>query len=242
MSNKVRCTATALNLRTLPVVAADTSTGRVLVEGQEVTVHGRSLDEAWLFVAGASGAGWASAQFLQPVLAGMVAEPAIRQVLIPGNHGKGRPGPILAIVMHIMEGTMAGTLSHFRSPASGVSTHYGIGKDGSIVQYVRDEDTAQHAGIVDRPTSALVRERRSKNAQDNPNGWTLGIEHEGHAGDVTPPAQIAASVALVRYLADKHGVPLDRTHVIAHREIRASKTCPGKLPVDMIVAAAAAGR
>jgi N-acetyl-anhydromuramyl-L-alanine amidase AmpD len=41
-----------------------------------------------------------------------------------------------AIVIHIIEGTLKGTGSWFLNEESGVSAHYGIGKDGEIHQYV----------------------------------------------------------------------------------------------------------
>ena len=51
-----------------------------------------------------------------------------------------------AIVIHIMEGTLKGTDAWFKNEESGVSAHYGIGKQGEIHQYVGKSDTAWHAG------------------------------------------------------------------------------------------------
>lgn len=59
-----------------------------------------------------------------------------------------------AVVIHIMAGTLVGTDAHFANPASQVSAHYGIGKQGQIHQYVKEEDTAFHVGTVDRLTWA----------------------------------------------------------------------------------------
>jgi hypothetical protein len=41
-----------------------------------------------------------------------------------------------AIVIHIMEGTLGGTDDWFNNPASKVSAHYGIGRNGQVHQYV----------------------------------------------------------------------------------------------------------
>lgn len=153
--------------------------------------------------------------------------------LIRVNFSRGRMGGAApdVIVVHIQEGTMAGTDSWFRNPDSQVSAHYGVSKAGAVVQWVKDEDTAQHAGRVDRPTAAIVRER----AGVNPNSYSLGIECEGKAIEDPPHAQLIALAELVLVLCQRHQIPLDRRHVIGHREIRASKPCPGKIDVDEVV-------
>lgn len=163
--------------------------------------------------------------------------PKIVPAFIGRNYRQGRNGGrILAIVDHIMEGSMAGTLEWFGAARDNPSSaHYGVGKDGTIVQYVKDEDTAWHSGKVVRPTSELYAE-----IGGNPNDWTIGIEHEGWSHEPATPAQIEASAELHALLSRRHGIPLDRRHVILHREIRADKTCPGQLPVEEIIAGAAA--
>lgn len=42
----------------------------------------------------------------------------------------------IAIVDHIMAGTLSGTDSWFANPASQVSSHFSVGKNGEIHQYV----------------------------------------------------------------------------------------------------------
>lgn len=151
------------------------------------------------------------------------------------NYSRGREGHrIQALVIHIMEGGMNGTLAWFRNPVSKVSAHYGVSRKGEVVQYVPDEDTAQHAGVVDHPTAELVHE----NAGVNPNLWTIGIEHEGMSAQEPSPVQMVTSAELVAHLCEKHGIPLDEKHVIPHRAIRSSKSCPGKIDVRQIIALA----
>ena len=145
----------------------------------------------------------------------------------PGNFRSGRPSgnkPI-AIVIHVMDGTLAGTDAWFNNPAAQVSAHYGVGVDGRIHQYVSEEDTAFHAGIVVNPTARLVLERPNV----NPNFYTIGIEHEGHAEDAWTSQQSAASASLVTDIGARWGITLDADHVFAHHEVRASKTCPGSV-------------
>lgn len=142
-----------------------------------------------------------------------------------GNFRVGRPNGLRpeAIVIHIMDGTLDGTGSWFNDPIANVSAHYGVGKGGAVHQYVKEADTAQHAGIVDRPSWPLLK------AGVNPNFYTIGIEHEGRDADAYPwgAPQLAASLALVREIAARWSIPLDADHIITHHQIRFGKTCPG---------------
>lgn len=143
------------------------------------------------------------------------------------NKTKGRGGyKPEAIVVHIMEGTLRGTDAWFANPQSKVSAHYGIGKAGEVHQYVLDTDQAWHAGRVYTPTWKGIRKGVS------PNRYTLGIEHEGRDGDAWPDAMLDASATLIRELCTKWAIPIDRQHVVGHREIYARKTCPGRV-VDL---------
>ena len=65
------------------------------------------------------------------------------------NRHKGREGfRPEAVVVHIMEGTLAATDSWFGTTESRVSAHYGVASDGRIHQYVGESDTEFHAGRV----------------------------------------------------------------------------------------------
>ncbi len=127
-----------------------------------------------------------------------------------------------AIVVHIMEGSLTGTDAWFQDPASKVSAHYGIGQNGEVHQYVDDSDTAWHAGRRYRATWDLI-----KNA--NPNYYTIGIEHEGRDGDPWADSMYQASGELIHSISLRWNIPLDRLHVIGHREIYTRKTCPGSV-------------
>src|SRR5437867_6637348 len=48
------------------------------------------------------------------------------------------------------------------------------------------------------------------------------------------------SALLNREIAGRWAIPLDREHVIMHREIRASKACPGLADMDRLLREAAA--
>ncbi len=130
------------------------------------------------------------------------------------NFFKGRNNHVpMAIVVHIMDGTLTGTDAWFLDSASSLSAHYGIGKDGTVHHYVHECDTAFHAGIVHSPTWNLY------DPSINPNSVTVGIEHEGRSADVWPDAQKHASAQLIAEIAHRWNIPLDRQHVIGHREL-----------------------
>lgn len=154
------------------------------------------------------------------------------------NFKKGRDGYIpQIIVLHCMDGSLAGTDSWFANPASQVSSHYGIGFNGEIHQYVKEEDTAWTQGLkvppINRPTFKLYKEGL------NPNVYCLSIEHEGSDLSIIHEAQINATVGLIRAMAAHWGIPIDRNHVIGHYEVDPVRkpNCPAtdKSIIDRIV-------
>jgi len=151
--------------------------------------------------------------------------------------GRGTYKPEL-VVIHIMDGSLAGTDAWFNNPTSQVSAHYGIGKNGEVHQYVKETDQAWHAGVVSNPTFKLY-----KGANVNPNLYTIGIEHEGEPlkNDVWPDAMKKASAELVAEICKRWNIPVDRDHIIGHYQVRSTKpNCPAinKGVIDEIVAMA----
>lgn len=122
-----------------------------------------------------------------------------------------------AIVIHIMAGTLAGTDGWFNNPASQVSAHYGIGKNGEVHQYVKEEDAAWHAGITSQPSWKLLK------PNVNPNLYTIGIEHEGQPEDIWTDAMKQASTQLIKSACEQWQIPLDRDHIIGHYQLTAKK-------------------
>lgn len=106
------------------------------------------------------------------------------------------------IVIHITDGnrSIAGPISWFQNPRARVSAHYIVGQDGEVVQMVRNNDVAWHA--------------------NGANGDSIGIEHvASRRRDILPTvAEYCASARLVRWLCQQYGLPLDRQHIVGHRE------------------------
>ncbi|MDQ4129054.1 MAG: N-acetylmuramoyl-L-alanine amidase [Actinomycetota bacterium] len=125
----------------------------------------------------------------------------------PGNYvaaDRPRSHLIDRIILHITQGSFAGTLGWFGSPDSGVSAHYTIrASDGAIAQSVREQDIARHAG------------------NSTYNEASIGVEHEGFVDDpaLFTNAMFLSSTRLTAYLAHKYGIPADRGHIIGHDEV-----------------------
>ncbi|MFF2156048.1 N-acetylmuramoyl-L-alanine amidase [Paenibacillus chitinolyticus] len=142
------------------------------------------------------------------------------------------------IVDHISAGTKSSMKYTFENPANQVSSHFDVGRDGSIWQYVRIEDTAWTQGLtvdmIQRATAPVVKDMNS-----NPNYYCVSIEHEGwgdNGGDGTlTEEQFYASAWLHRYIMDycNHtfgvNMNLSNYNVIGHFQIdpKRKPNCPG---------------
>jgi N-acetylmuramoyl-L-alanine amidase len=162
-----------------------------------------------------------------------LAEPPIERRTSP-NYLPGREGlRPLAIIVHTTVGTFAGTTAWFENEESRVSSHYLVALDGRVAQFVDEAHAARHAGRVLRPTAGIVNER-----SESPNLYTIGIEFEdgGDPHEVErPDAQYVAGADLIAGIAARWAIPLDREHVLGHREIFAAKGCPGNLVVERLI-------
>lgn len=150
--------------------------------------------------------------------------------------GRGGRKPV-AIVVHTTDGSFTSAAAWMSNPTSGVSAHYLVGLDGAIARLVAESNTARHAGILVDPIASSL-----ASLGDDPNLTTIGIEFVdvGFPGEVArTDAQYESGADLLRGIARRWDVPLDREHVIAHRELRADKTCPGNLDIDRLIVEAA---
>ena len=104
---------------------------------------------------------------------------------IPSPYASARNGAAIeGIVMHYTApGSMAGVIDWFTRSSNGICSHYLIGKDGEVIQFVKDGERCAHA------------------AGHNAN--TIGIEHYSH-GEPMTAAQSEASAQLCRYLVAQY--------------------------------------
>ncbi|MFF7384122.1 N-acetylmuramoyl-L-alanine amidase [Streptomyces griseoluteus] len=118
------------------------------------------------------------------------------------NYAVGRTAAVSKVVIHVTEGSYAGTISWFQNPSAQVSAHYVVrSSDGQITQTVREKDTAWHA--------------RSGNASG------IGIEHEGYVDNPSwfTDAMYRSSAALTASICARYGIPKDRAHIVGHSEV-----------------------
>lgn len=142
------------------------------------------------------------------------------------------------IVVHIMAGSLSATDNWFADTNSQVSSHYGVGENGEVHQYVDEANSAWTNGIVNQPTSKVVKSRLGV----NPNYYSLTIENEGYDMNEASEIHLSTLVDLIRSLADKYKIPLDRDHILGHQEIDGIKkpNCPShdRTFMDRLVAQA----
>ncbi|WP_329577058.1 N-acetylmuramoyl-L-alanine amidase [Kitasatospora sp. NBC_01250] len=119
------------------------------------------------------------------------------------------------IVIHDTESDYAGAIASFQNPNEQATAHYLVrSSDGHVTQLVHTKDIAWHAG------------------NKTINMHSVGIEHEGFALPDDRPTWYSeqlyqSSAKLVRYLAARFGVPLDREHIIGHDDV------PGPTQADI---------
>ncbi|MET9083091.1 peptidoglycan recognition family protein [Streptomyces sp. NPDC004237] len=124
-----------------------------------------------------------------------------------GNHDladRPRDQRIEYIVIHDTESNLPNMFKTVQDPTE-ASWHYSIrSADGHVTQHVRTKDEAWHSG------SKFV------------NARSIGIEHEGflaHPGTWYTEQMYRSSARLVRYLAKKYDVPMDRQHIFGHDNV-----------------------
>ncbi len=108
------------------------------------------------------------------------------------------------IVLHDTEGSCASAIANAQL-AGTASAHYVIrSADGAVTQMVPTQNLAYHAGNYVT------------------NMHSVGIEHEGFAAQGATwytETQYRATADLVKYLAARFDVPLDRQHVVGHDNV-----------------------
>jgi hypothetical protein len=139
----------------------------------------------------------------------------------PGDYGNydraGRPDSMLDpagnpasmrisyIVIHDTEGSYDSAINTFQNPATYVSANYVVrSADGAVTEMVRPHDVSWGTG------NWYV------------NMHAVNIENEGFAaqgGTWYTEAMYRSTAALVRYLAARYRIPLDRKHILGHEEV-----------------------
>lgn len=141
-----------------------------------------------------------------------VTKPLIKQFVESPNYSSRDGGKITNIVVHYTTaGNVQSTINHFLNPASQVSAHYIIDKNGDIYQMVKDADKAWHAAHANR--------------------HSIGIEHVAKVGEKLTDLQEKSSIHLIRWLMTEYKV--SKENIQAHKQIL-STSCPGNIFGDSL--------
>ena len=139
-------------------------------------------------------------------LAGIAAAaPPQSQLAAETNYTKAKRSEraIRFIVIHVSEGSFAGTVAWLRNPHAHSSANFVVGREGEVQQLVPLHDIAWHAG------------NWAYNVR------SVGIENVGFtndpAGFTLQEYRAAARIAAV--IARRSVIPIDRHHIIGHTEV-----------------------
>jgi N-acetyl-anhydromuramyl-L-alanine amidase AmpD len=129
------------------------------------------------------------------------------------NYNRERSYNINKLVVHVVQGSVSSAVNWFQDSRANVSAHYVVGDKGGVVQCVRHEDVAWHAGNWSYNTHSI------------------GIEHGGYADNraTWTDRKYRASARLAAYCCRRHKIPVDRDHIVGHRKVPGSTHyCPGR--------------
>ena len=155
---------------------------------------------------------------------------------ILGDHsGRGVHKPI-AICLHITAGKKSSVENTFQNLSNDVSSTFLNCRDGSIVQFVEITNRPKTNGIINQPTSPLVKQMGGV----NPNLYMVSIENEGYSGNgvdgTLTEKQFYSLCWLIKYIQSEVQrlynvrIPLNSHQIIGHNQIDSVKkaSCPGK--------------
>lgn len=146
-----------------------------------------------------------------------MSKSSLTQIMVPadeGNYTKGRSGrSIEAITIHHMAGRLTAKQCGriFQAKGRYGSSHYGVGYDGSIANYVDEEDTAWTNSNWDSNCKSVTIE-----TSDNDNSW--------YVNDIT----LNAVIKLVADIAKRRGLgTLVPGKNLTWHSMFTNTTCPG---------------
>lgn len=124
------------------------------------------------------------------------------------------------ILIHWIVGNLSTADAQFAKPNS-TSAHYGI-ENNEVHQYVQENKVAYHAGNYPF------------------NQRSIGIEHSAAPDRPATEETYKTSGQLVREIAARYNIPLDRQHIMRHSEVVATQCC-GTIDIDKIISYAKQG-
>ena len=128
--------------------------------------------------------------------------------------------PISVVVIHYTASLhIDGTVDWFRRKESGVSAHYVVGRDGRVVQMVKEDAVAWHAG---RSSMKPWLPDGDPGKEPNVNAFSVGIELVGTADSGFTDRQLASLYGLLETLVTTYHIPPER--VVGHEDVAPGRT------------------
>ena len=140
-----------------------------------------------------------------------VPEPAPESIPYPqGDYWVGATNfnmrkPNFVIIHHTAQTSTAQTLKTFTTPATKVSAHYVIGRDGKVYQMLNDYLRAWHGGVSKWGNNTDI------------NSSSVGIELDNNGFEPFAEAQMASLLGVLETLKKKHDIPA--ANFIGHSDI-----------------------
>ena len=160
-----------------------------------------------------------------------------REMYVPDSYVFQGANPAYALVVHKTASpgmsTASAVAAYFQNGSDGrhVSSHYIVGKDGEVVQCVRERDGAgANAALPVEPgRNTLFSQAINWNLR------TISVEHVDDSPNNSQPltpAQKKASFNLIKDICTRKGIAA--SHVVQHRDLqpRSKPLCAGNYPMD----------
>lgn len=163
--------------------------------------------------------------------------PEANRIPLPETAYWPRANEPIAVVHHIAEGYWSTLTDPGFWSSRGSSVHFAVSKAGEVAQLVPLSGAAWGNGLVQNPSWPLL-------TPENPNKYTVSIEHEGFTGQPWPAEQVAATIRLTAWILDGIGAVAGVDTVIGHYRIDSvdRRNCPGSgWPVTDILEQLGAG-
>ncbi|MFB1480746.1 N-acetylmuramoyl-L-alanine amidase [Corallococcus sp. RDP092CA] len=147
-----------------------------------------------------------------PTQPGKFTKPAVISAPSPNSDSRNGADIDTIVLHHTGTNNGSGDLAWMRNPASKVSAHYMLDRDGKIYQLVGDTKRAWHAGKSELhgvPTDVNAR--------------SIGIEivNDGSGKTAFTEAQYKALTQLVGYLKQEYNVPMK--NIVGHKDVAVPK-------------------
>ncbi|OPZ83918.1 MAG: 1,6-anhydro-N-acetylmuramyl-L-alanine amidase AmpD [bacterium ADurb.Bin429] len=154
----------------------------------------------------------------------VIAGKTVAETPSPNHGARPKVAKPEVIVLHSTACAYRVAVRWLCDPASQVSAHFVVGRDGRIVQLVPLARVAWHAGVSEWRGRARV------------NNFSIGIEMEHFDGRQDwPETQLAAVAALCRELMRRYRIPIE--NIVSHAEIarpRGRKVDPVGFPWERL--------